>query len=269
MARPQRGTARSCLTFLLAFPCVLVLLAGLGVMAPVIGLLMCVFLQANVGLSSSNFPAIELYLDYFQNLHPELMERLTAMHAHRRRARTPEFGHPVRFWPARSEPNASKSGPPELTFGLVAGLFIDLELAGFPRQVLYDYLQAEVESKVEVAPEDRKRFRKARNKACNYRVLGWLKHGLDEWTNWTTGYLPAEKVPSETKVIEVRDASLDWLVDASKPLLVPMDRLSCLLLDKLVEECPIWKRVKSAEDLHAASEEADCWQLVDQRVVGQ
>jgi hypothetical protein len=257
MARPKRPTFEYLLHCLFAIILLLLICCAIPILIPYSLIHRCFRPGPHRGLRPSDYPAIELYLDHFSGLHPVLIQRLSTVQIVWTTSDFATLGLGLKFWPTHRHSND------QYQFNTVTKLFVYLTTAGFNVKTLYDILQNEVETKIQISSEDKERFQKIRNEICAPDSIDWMKHLFK--MNSTRGYKPAEKVPSGVKVIEMRKDSLDWLLDDSKPLIVPMDICSTNIMKTLTSLCPIWQRVDTDEELVSKSGMQYYWQLVDFR----
>jgi hypothetical protein len=225
------------------------------------------FYSSNWGLLQKDYKVIQLYLDHFEALHPSLISYVAQY------LQSPAFKHAqapvaIKFWPTITKEQDIEGVPLVLmikttkwTFSVAAGLFMLLETAGFKRRTLYEFLQKEVEAKVPtLTAQEKEDFQRVTSKVCNYRIIPPVRTFIGGGTGFV---LPESGSGTNEKVIPMKDRSVDWILDGSYPLIVPMDNPSYRTVKYLSAILPIWKVIRGKEE-PAAGERAG-WQVIDFR----
>ncbi|KAH8657878.1 hypothetical protein BX600DRAFT_439059 [Xylariales sp. PMI_506] len=225
------------------------------------------YYTANWGLAARDFPAVQLYLDHFEALHPQLMARVAEHLRSAEFSQRPVPERHIKFWPTLTEdrhtlwiPMIAVVRTTHWTFTVASGLFMLLESAAVSRKDLWDLLEREVESKVPgLAEEQKQRFKKVKAKVCDHNLFNQIAF-FKLRRNTEVGFV----LPSDYagRITVVKNKKIDWILDDGHPLVVPMDVTSFRLLRTLKNLLPIWRVINKDEDLQKTS---TGWQMLDLR----
>ena len=235
---------------------------------------MLYFWSSNCGIRTRDKPFIQLYLDHFETLHPELPAALERAFA----AYQPIPGEvPPHSWPQspvglgcidiEKGPDVRYTTMNGRKFTLASGFFMQLERAGFARQALMELLMHDVESAIKVDEQERAEYRRVMYKLCSHRTSDlWdslVPFAVSEYMTNGEGFLtPGKSVLGLTPYLMRNDRRVDWVLQQGA-VLVPMDRDTYKKAEQLAK-FGLWKAVKNDVDLASATQEA-YWQLVDLR----
>jgi hypothetical protein len=225
------------------------------------------YYSSNWGLSEKHFEPIQLYLDHFESLYPNLIAWVSG-YLQSETFRKAEAPRSVRFWPTLTKQRDIEGIPLVLmirttrwSFSVASGLFMLLENSGFRRRTLLDFLETEVESKVPTLTEQEKQdFRRVKEKVCNHNIFDAV---ASMRSNKKDGFvLPDRGGAAGDKIIPVTNGSIDWIVDGSHPVIVPMDSFTYYPLQRLASTMVIFQTIKKDEDTNG---ERSGWQALDLR----
>ena len=232
------------------------------------------FWSSNFGIRKRDMPFVQLYLDHFETLHPELASALERAFD----ACEPTEGRvSASSWPhslvGYNRIDVEKGADAKYTtrngyrFTLASGLFIQLEDAGFARQNLMEFLMHDVESNVKVDEKERAEYRRVLYKLCSHRTSDLLDillpFGVSKYMTNGEGFLtPGKSALGFTPYLMRNDRRMDWVLQQGA-VLVPMDDDAYKKAEKLAQ-FGLWKAVRDDVALASASQEA-YWQLVDLR----
>jgi hypothetical protein len=228
---------------------------------------------SNWTLEEQDMPAIQLYIDHFQYLYPELVSCIVIAHGS-----SPRNGLPrtFDFWPTRrkqqgySAPVLGTGVTMQYQYSQITGLFIALEIAGWSRRTLLTFLRDKVEQRSGlVRPEEKEAFAVVMEKLCTHNFRTWLEHFLfsgprDFLTEWTYVRLRDwdGDVPMGMRAIRVSLDSVDWVLERGA-FLIPQDIKTCNCMKQLAAELRMWRTVKNAEELQMGLR--NYWQIMAAR----
>lgn len=234
------------------------------------------FWSSNFGTRTRDMPILQLYLDHFETLHPELAAALERAFD----ACGPNQRLLLVFassWPhslvGYDSIDVEKGADIKYTtmdgyrFSLASGFFMLLEDAGFARQTLMEFLMHDVESNVKVDEKERADYRRVMHKLCSHctsHLLGsLLPFGVSRYMTNGEGFLtPAKSALGFRPYLMRTDRKMDWVLQQGA-VLVPMDGNTYWKAKELAR-FGLWKAVMDDADLAGATHEA-YWQLVDLR----
>ena len=233
------------------------------------------FWSCNLGIRTRDMPSVQLYLDHFETLHPDLATALERAFDACEPAAQRQVS--ASSWPHTREGynrlDVEKGADTKYTtrngcrFTLASGLFIQLEEAGFARQTLMELLMHDVESNVKVDENERAEYRRVMYKLCAHRTRDVLdiliRFGVSRYMTNGEGLLtPGKSATGITPYLMRNDRRMDWVLQQGA-VLVPMDGDTYKKAEKLAK-FGLWKAVRDDADLYHAAQDG-CWQLVDLR----
>jgi len=219
----------------------------------------------NWGMLDKEKPPVQLYLDHFEALYPNLISFITSTSA-RGQARS------VEFWPFKlTEQPFTMPSPGGLTmvgdkgyaFSKAAQLFGLLEDAGWSRRVLYTFLRDKVEqSEYALSVEEKEAFTAVMEKMCSHCFVPWLKNVffwmLDISMEWLDPPLKGweSHLPSGMRIVYVHMNSVEWILETGNGrlpgiVLVPDKPKTLLSMRRLVGGLTIWGKVENVEHFNA------------------
>ena len=237
------------------------------------------FWSSNCGIRACDKPIVQLYLDHFETLHPELAAALErafdACGPTQRRL-------PASSWPCVYSPlgysridriDVEKGTDIKYVtlngykFTLASGFFMQLGKAGFARQTLMELRMHDVESEVKVDEKEKAEYRMVMHKLCSHRTWDLLDSLVPlsvskHMTNGEGLLTPGKSALGFTPYFMRNDRRMDWVLQQGA-VLVPMDRDTYEKAEQLAK-FGLWKAVRDDVDLASATQEA-YWQLVDLR----
>ena len=237
------------------------------------------FWSGNCGIRTRDKPIVQLYLDHFETLHPELAAALErafdACGPTQRRL-------PTSSWPCVWNPlgysridriDVEKGADAKYTtmngykFTLASGFFMQLENAGFAPQTLMELLMHDVESEVKVDEKEKAEYRRVMHKLCSHRTWDLLDSlvpliASKHMTNGEGLLTPGKSALGFTPYFMRNDRRMDWVLQQGA-VLVPMNRDTYEKAEQLAK-FGLWKAIRNDVDLASATQEA-YWQLVDLR----
>jgi hypothetical protein len=230
------------------------------------------FYSPNFGLRKKDMAIVSVYLDAFQQLHPDLVRETNA--ARQREMTDRMLLQKIRFWPNEKDstticiPCIGTITETTYQFSAAAGLFALLEGYGMKRRVLWQFLKETVETNWGgVGEAEKARFREVEQKMCNhtltdhvtpaeavrYILWGWVRKRAEEY-----------KIPDEgfggMRVVPVQRDRVDWVLDRGV-LLAPTDFWTQKLLKDLPKD--IWGKAEKERDLEKGV--GGYWQICDLR----
>jgi hypothetical protein len=226
----------------------------------------------NYGIQENDMPPVQLYLDHFQHLHPDLIWGLQQT-IEGLRLLTGKDPIPLRcmaFWPYKYDQNINQR-----EFTSVAVLFAVLEDAGWPRRVVWTFLRDEVEKKsVELGLNDAQKgqFRYVMQKINSHNLTGWATMLTDKlvgrrMNKKTRGMvLNLEPLTDLHEVIPVSLNSLDWVLRRGCVITPSLDNAweSYERLSRLSKFSGLWGCVSEDRTLEEAI--GKHWQILDNRL---
>ena len=231
--------------------------------------------SSNWSMRKRDMPAIQLYLDHFQSLYPQIVASI--VNAHRLSPR----GNPLRaidFWPAKRDRDywiTSNSGDRYIRtmhyeYSQITGLFIALESAGWSRRTLLMFLRDKVEQRSGLVPhEEKEAFARVMEKLCTHDFMSWLWATVASASfrflfQWAEVRLKEwdQDVPMGMRAIRVSLDSVDWVLERGA-FLLPEDIRTRGCMMSLAAKLPMWGRVKNGEDLQMGL--GDYWQIMAAR----
>jgi hypothetical protein len=213
------------------------------------------YYSANWQMFEKHMPPVQVYLDYFQALYPDLINSVAVANTTRYSQQSLSG---IQFWPQRME---AMSNGTRYIFSQTAGLFARLESAGWPRRVLWTFLRDKVEQSGLAGEIEKEKFNAVMQMMTNHTIIteaewrrplnicSYLFHMCLFFLNtWTLPELKwGNSVPMSMSKVEVTNDSLDWLLQKGA-FLIPADHNMNLKMSKL-SMLPIWKVVKKPENL--------------------
>lgn len=229
--------------------------------------------SSNWSIRKRDMPAIQLYLDHFQSLHPQLVASIITAHrlSPRRKALSA-----IDFWPTKRDRDywiASNGGQyfriTHYEYSQIAGLFIALESGGWSRRTLLMFLRDEVEQSRLVPREEQEAFARVMEKLCTHDFMSWLRATVVSASSrflfqWAEVRLKEwdQDVPVGMQAIRVSLDSVDWVLERGA-FLLPEDIRTRGHMMSLAAKLPMWGRVKNGEDLQMGV--GDYWQIMAAR----
>lgn len=228
-------------------------------------------LSANWGIRKKDMPPVQLYLDYFYRLHPDLtaglhsnIERLLPV------TKDPFMPQSIVYWPHKCHSN---TGATELTGS--ATLFIVLEDAGWPRRVVWTFLRDEVEKNavdLKLTDAQKGEFAHVMEKMCCHHLAGYAEKLLHKifyaWRNKQVREMVfnLEPLTDLHAVIPASLDSLDWMLRRGCVVTPnPADVWeSSHQLSRLSRFSAIWGSVGQGRTLEEAI--GSHWQILDMRL---
>ncbi|KAJ5904874.1 uncharacterized protein N7473_001790 [Penicillium subrubescens] len=128
----------------------------------------------NWGMQDKDMPPVQLYIDHFYRLHPDL---IVGLHSNFERLQLFTGKDPIplqriAFWPYKYDKNTGQT-----EFNFVAALFAVLEDAGWPRRVIWTFLRDEVEKNtVDLGLTDAQKgeFARVMQKMSSHHLAGYI-----------------------------------------------------------------------------------------------
>ena len=144
---------------------------------------------------------------------------------------------------------------------------MQLEEAGFSRQILMQFLMDHVESEIKMDQEEKIEYRRVMEKLCGHRLSDLLDISgaytpVKNLTNGEGFMTPGKSVTGITPFLLRSDRRMDWVLQPHA-IIVPMDWETHAKAEKMVK-FGLWKAVKTDTDLESKAHDT-CWQLVDLR----
>ncbi|KAL2782692.1 hypothetical protein BJX66DRAFT_320119, partial [Aspergillus keveii] len=183
----------------------------------------CLHPSANARMRRRYMPPVQTYLDHFQRLHPDLMERISQ---HASQDREGWVDRELEMWPNSAKgffrwSVANHESCP------AAILFAGLEHAGWSRKVIWDLLRDQVEGAGLVNKEEKRALARAMSTMCDHQLtekaaamLRWSqRHGFLNQQEAVT--LPEMDIESGQQVVEASADSLAWILEEGKVVRPP------------------------------------------------
>lgn len=234
--------------------------------------------SSNWSMRKRDMPAIQLYLDHFRSLYPQLVASIVTAHdaAHRLSPRK-KLLSAIDFWPTKRDHDywiTSNEGryisTTHYEYSQITELFIALESAGWSRRTLLMFLRDKVEQRSGLVPhEEKEAFARVMEKLCTHDFMSWLWatvaiasfRFLFQWADvrlkeWD------QDVPVGIRAICVSLDSVDWVLERGA-FLLPEDIRTRGCMMGLAAKLPMWGRVKNGEDLQMGL--GDYWQIMAAR----
>jgi len=238
--------------------------------------------SSNWSMRERDMPAIQLYIDHFQTLYPDLTSAITSAlrmatylePTHRRSTHlVPKPNKPpstIDFWPAKRLrdvhciPCICYVDITDYEYSQVTALLCHFEYAGWPRRMLLAFLRDKVEQGGLVSPEEKEAFAVVMEKLCAHNFMLWLHRVLDRLVQFLIGWTETPlkewggNVPMGMRTVRASLDSVDWVLERGA-VLIPEDKATrgCM---KILKAFPMWKRAADAEDLEKGV--GDYWQIM-------
>jgi hypothetical protein len=224
------------------------------------------YYSSNWGMNKKYMPPVQLYLDHFESLHPELIASVAEAHKL-------TTGEPpgIRFWPVHDYDRVFIQIPfvatytiREWTFSQAAGLFGRLEASGVAdRRALWKFLRDEVERAGLVNETEKEAFMEVMTVMNSHRLETLiLKLNCDG--KRSAGHTresaapPGRRVPVGMDVVLVGKDSVEWILRRGA-FLVPE---KSVLMGRLAE-FKLWGEVRKDADVEKGL--GSHWQVFDSR----
>ncbi|KAK4223056.1 hypothetical protein QBC38DRAFT_488498 [Podospora fimiseda] len=236
------------------------------------------YFSSNWSIRSKHHPAVEVYLNHFERLHPNLIAWIAAGHESVVDQNQRPGG--VGGWPHKTNRFCIPLCVVTITheswsFKQSAGLLGKLEAAGWPRRVVWRFLKDEVEKAGLVTPEEQEAFDKVMgimnsNQIISTQVLGrvvcWalfhkrseeddpgsVRHQMQQ--QLAGKYVSMTGVP----IIPVTKDSISWILQGGA-VLVPTKGMKGAM-GQLAQALPIWVNITKEKDLEKGIK--NCWQVI-------
>ena len=224
--------------------------------------------SSNFSMMSADMPPVQLYLNHFESLYPELIASVAAAHRLKRKGRPPG----IKFWPRKTDryflPMVFVTiTSTHWTFSQSAGLFARLEATQiWDRRVLWAFLRDKVEQAGLVNEAEKAAFAAVMEKMCSHRLRDALaKLAVLTGLNGTKGK-PNERnrsMPMGMPVVPVGNDSMEWILQKGA-FLVPNETVQPRLssLHQLIR-FNMWGGFKKDADLENGL--GGYWQIFDMR----
>lgn len=229
--------------------------------------------SAHFGMLESDMPAVNTYLDHFENLHPELMSNVeeafeAADENVKKKRKKPST---LAFWPRSKDPNTTKIK--EWGCSTAVALLAVLEYAGWPRETIWTFLRDQVEQgsrSWEISETQKQDFAKVLNQMRTNLFDNILRALLDLMFSFDSlidfGYEPPSlEASGGREVVPLPLDSLDWVFKHGC-LLTPNPAnvfASRYRLGKMGRS--LWGTIDEDDDLEKGLKGR--WQVVDRRCV--
>jgi hypothetical protein len=224
------------------------------------------YYSPNRGMHKRYMPPVQLYLDHFERLHPELISSVAKAHKLIKKGEPPG----IRFWPVKNyehlvfpTPVASFSSK-KWTFSQAAGLFGRLEASRVAdRRVLWTFLRDEVERAGLVNETEKEAFKEVMTVMCAHRLSdlitklkfsGERSSGCSKEPAAPSG----RNMPMGMEVVLVKRDSVEWIFHKGA-LLVPAKDVHLWKLTTF----KMWGQV--GRDVDVEKGLRNYWQLIDTR----
>jgi hypothetical protein len=225
------------------------------------------YYTANRSLLKRDMPAIQVYLNHFQRLYPELTSALAAA-KFRLPALTIAQPRATLFWPSeRSSGDVAGMRVRQYNLTEAAVLFVQLEYAGWSRRMLLTFLRDKVEQGVgrEITREEREAFGRVMKKLCDHDLTSWLMSKFSDavsfFESWTYPRLKNwEEVDGVPRPIVRMDYdSVEWVLRGGA-FVVPGSIRVRMMMKLTTKNFPLWQVVRNAVDLETGL--GDYWQMM-------
>lgn len=221
--------------------------------------------SANWSMRSADMPPVQVYLDQFEMLFPDLFRHVRVAHDI---ARAEDVGRPrkIEYWPSAP----GQSGAEKMSkFSLAAELFSRLEAAGWKRRVLWTFLRSRVERSGRVNPQQKDAFVVVMEKMCHYQFRHKARAPIEwfyDYISWGGNFKDENRpMPLGMQIVQVEADSLDWLLKPDA-FLIPGNRRVRRRLRTLTD-FKLWGKVTKDTDLESGI--AGYWQIIDLREGGR
>jgi hypothetical protein len=225
------------------------------------------YYSPNWGMRKRHMPPVQLYLDHFERLHPELISSVAEAHKFTRKGKPPG----IKFWPVKNYehvvipiPFVATYSSKKWTFSQAAGLFGRLEASGVAdRPVLWTFLRDEVERAGLVNETEKEAFMKVMTMMCTHRLKDLILK-LKRSGKGSSGHSkepagpPERNMPMGMEVVLVEKDSVEWILHEGA-FLVPVKGVP---VGKLTQ-FKMWGRV--AKDVDVEKGLGNYWQVFDTR----
>jgi hypothetical protein len=124
----------------------------------------------NFGIRRKDMVPVQLYLDNFQRLHPQLISAVSATYRSLQQSGSRIAAKPsnLQFWPSITETFIIQ----EWSCSATTALFANLESAGWSRQVLWAFLRDQVEREPGLVSETQKAdFARVMENMCSHNLV--------------------------------------------------------------------------------------------------
>jgi len=245
------------------------------------------YYSSNWAMLEPDMPIVQLYLDHFQSLYPELISHVAAENRSIYLQQSTELQQStpaalrkrvpgsIDFWPKSTNYHVTDGRPhyhwmTRHHFTQAAGLFFQLEDAGWSRKVLWTFLRDQVEERGLVSQEEMEQYAAVMTKMCSHNLVGlfwplpnkavhtfltkWYISGLKQWDG-------DGEVPAGMSIVHVSLDSVEWLLQGGA-LLVASDVRTFQCMQRL-SAFQIWGKLKSSSTLGDIEEgRRDHWQVM-------
>jgi hypothetical protein len=225
------------------------------------------YYSPNWGMRKRDMPPVQLYVDHFERLHPELIRSVAEAHKFTTKGKPPG----IKFWPVRDYehvvipiPLVATYSHKKWTFSQAAGLFGRLEASGVAdRLVLWTFLRDEVERAGLVNEAQKEAFTKVMTTMCTHRlkdlILKMKRSGKSSSGHSKESAAPPERpIPIGMEVVLVGKDSMEWILHKGA-LLVPAKGVPVSKLTKF----KMWGWVRKDVDVEKGL--GNYWQVFDTR----
>lgn len=229
------------------------------------------FFSANWGMRPVDMPPVQVYLDHFETLYPELFAFFKATH---QTVRAGNMGRPswIGSWPSKRKTTVHHltwvtAKNATWIFSQAAGLFGMLETAGWERRILWTFLRYKVEQSGRVNQQQKEAFTAVMEKMCSHHLWHELRVSFHKFLHYVGIWVDKtfqdqnRLMPLGIQTVLVEANSMNWLLRPGT-FLVPNDPDVQMRL-RFLSEFKMWGRVVEDADLENGI--ACYWQLVDLR----
>jgi hypothetical protein len=250
-------------TIVLIFLTLIIVPIFFALLVPAVGLFIVLIpttiftFSASYGMRAKDMRVPKLYFNYFEQLYPDI---IAYIHAQTGDGRLPTAGDKLKWWPADREtdfcciPFIGSYTQTNYKFSWGVALFYSLELCGYDRRVLYQFLADSVEPHAPISDEDKAEFQRVKNKVCrmcSFTItvatfkapiipLFWLSD-----KRWH--YVVPETAPAGLPMVPVKDQSLDWIFKRGSLIVPTNGEVQRRFQQNKVFN--LWFPIKSDEDL--------------------
>lgn len=238
-----------------------------------------IFFSSNWSMRQKHAPAVETYLHYFEQLHPDLMAYVVAAHDACGGDAMPNM---IKYWPHKTKRTylpliVVNITEEQTTFKHAAGLFARLEEVGWKRKLVWEFLRDKVEQSGLPTPEERAAFAKSMKVMNSHNIVSpqWgpgsifqaVSRRFRDQEKRRAAQQEAETAAAAKyaylgrPVEHVRRDSLEWLLHRGA-LLLP-DEETRMAVRRLSGFVPVWAGFRKDSDLEKGV--GECWQLADAR----